>query len=72
LIGGGAISVMIWTHVAWLQPSLAVHVRVMTSSAVGHGPPDRTSDQVMVGVGPLSVAVAVPVVPGRWACRRGR
>ncbi len=47
------------------QSSVAVHVRVMVLSC-GHKPPTVTSLKVMVGVASqLSVAVALPVVPGR-------
>jgi hypothetical protein len=63
--GGGGVSVMICTQLAWLQPSFAVHVRVMVSAISGHGPPLSTSLNVTVGEGlQLSVAVAVPVVAG--------
>lgn len=47
------------------QSSVATHVRVMVLSS-GHDPPTVTSVDVRVGVASqLSVAVAVPVLPGK-------
>src|SRR5262245_15779432 len=60
---GPGVSVMIWTQVAELQPSVAVQVRVIVAPC-GHWP-EVTSLYETSGVAPqLSVAVAVPVTDG--------
>jgi hypothetical protein len=65
--GGGGFKVMVWTQLADWQPSLAVHVRVMTVEVTGQ-PVTVTSTNEIAGDGlQLSVAVAEPSVPGSVA-----
>jgi hypothetical protein len=67
LIKGAALSfpVIVCTQeLEFPQSSVATHVRVMTNPC-GHPPPIVTSEKVTRGeASQLSVAVAVPVLPG--------